>query len=275
MNTNKSSISVISGGLAGAVEAGCTWPMENIKTKLQMESKINPRFTGIYSCARYTIQHHGLLSLYKGLPPILLTSIPKGGLRFSIFTGITNNYLTSNSSRDRFTAGLIAGMTEASIVSTPVETMKTQLIKGNHTFISGAKHIIKTEGYTGFYKGGLPTILKAGTNQGIRFALYYKYKEHIENYNNAKITKLQSLFGGMSVGLINVLTNNPIDVIRTRLQSDHSNSVIDCVKKTYKEGIIKGFYSGTVARLSRVVPGQGIIFMIYETIYSNISNIMK
>ena len=78
----------------------------------------------------------------------------------------------------------------------------------------------------------------------------------------------------MSVGLINVLINNPIDVIKTRLQSNHSKSVIDCINKTYKEGIIKGFYSGTLARLSRVVPGQGIIFMTYETIFSNISKII-
>jgi len=38
------------------------------------------------------------------------------------------------------------------------------------------RQIIKNEGYLGVYKGVVPTMMKSGTNQGIRFMTYEEYK---------------------------------------------------------------------------------------------------
>ena len=115
---------------------------------------------------------------------------------------------------------------------------------------------------------------------------------------------LQSFLGGMMSGCFSTLCNNPLDVIKTRMQgrSDveeekgktcvvlpcvlggcltvlllhiHTytgldaakyNGTLDCAKQIIKHEGAGTFLKGLVPRLGRVVPGQGIIFMSFETI---------
>ena len=44
----------------------------------------------------------------------------------------------------------------------------------------------------------------------------------------------------------------------------------DCFKQILTTEGIGAFYEGVVPRLGRVVPGQGIIFMSFETIVQNL-----
>lgn len=43
-------------------------------------------------------------------------------------------------------------------------------------------------------------------------------------------------------------------------------STLDCFVKILKVDGVAGLYKGVVPRLGRVVPGQGIIFMSFESI---------
>jgi solute carrier family 25 (mitochondrial citrate transporter), member 1 len=45
-------------------------------------------------------------------------------------------------------------------------------------------------------------------------------------------------------------------------------STLDCFHQILKQEGYVAFYAGLVPRLGRVVPGQGIIFMSFETIES-------
>lgn len=44
-------------------------------------------------------------------------------------------------------------------------------------FIAGVKHILATEGPRGLYQGVGATILKQGSNQGLRFMWFNEYKK--------------------------------------------------------------------------------------------------
>jgi solute carrier family 25 citrate transporter 1 len=68
-------------------------------------------------------------------------------------------------------AGLGAGVFEAILVVTPAETLKVKLIHDRlsetpkyHGLFHGISSIVKTEGFSGIYKGLVPTILKQGSN---------------------------------------------------------------------------------------------------------------
>ena len=60
--------------------------MEYLKTQLQTFRTVKggppPPFTGIGSGLAYTVRHTGFLSLYNGLAPVLIFSVPKAGIRF-------------------------------------------------------------------------------------------------------------------------------------------------------------------------------------------------
>ena len=95
-------------------------------------------------------------SLYRGLAPTLVGSVPKAGIRFGLNSLIKENLRDKDGKLTpgkNFVAGLGAGVSEALLVVAPVETVKTRVIELNMPFLEGLKHIIKTEGIGGVYKG--------------------------------------------------------------------------------------------------------------------------
>ena len=278
--SNNPIVSTLSGAIAGGIEATVIWPTEYTKTLLQLDkSSTVKKYNGIIDCAKQQIKKNGPLSLYRGLVPTLTFAIPKAGIRFGGYNYF-NNIIKNNTNEGNETvkslfAGIGAGFSEAVLVVTPQETIKTKLIESNYGFYNGVKSIINESGYKGLYKGLLPTIIKQSSNQGIRFMTYGTYKNVIlNNYN--EITSLQSLFGGMISGFTSTMLNNPIDMIKTRMQGIESNeykSTMDCIKKVYQKEGFMAFYKGVGARLLRVVPGQGIVFASYEHISNNLEKV--
>jgi solute carrier family 25 citrate transporter 1 len=224
----------------------------------------------------YTVRTTGFLSLYRGLAPTLLGSIPKAGIRFGL------NSVLKDKLRDKdgkltigknFLAGMGAGVTEALVIVAPVETVKTKCIERNQPFIQGLKYIIQTEGIGGIYQGAFATALKQGSNQGLRFMWFNEFKRIVTNDGEKPMTPLLGLFGGMSAGCFSTLGNNPFDVIKTRMQGTKASryaSTLDCFQQIIRTEGPAALYAGLVPRLARVVPGQGIIFMSFETIQNTL-----
>mmetsp|Transcript_30963 Transcript_30963/g.35588 ORF Transcript_30963/g.35588 Transcript_30963/m.35588 type:complete len:176 (+) Transcript_30963:52-579(+) len=166
MATKKSNnplTAMTAGCIAGGVEATAVWPMEFIKTQLQLQSNSKgAKYTTMIEGITYTVRTTGFWSLYRGLTPTLIGSIPKAGIRFGL------NAVIKDKLRDKdgkltvgknFVAGLGAGVSEAVLIVTPVETVKTKVIELNMPFLEGLKHIIKTQGFGGVYQGFLFILL--------------------------------------------------------------------------------------------------------------------
>ena len=201
-------LSLVSGCIAGACEASATWPMEYIKTQLQSMRNLPagkpPPYTGVLSGLRYTVQTSGVLTLYTGLTPTLVFSVPKAGIRFGgnqFFRNLLKDPTTGNVSTGKaFLAGLAAGVTESIAVVTPQETIKTKLINLNMSPIDGIKHIMRTEGPIGLYSGLLSTCMKQGGNHGSRFMFMSEYKRMYKGHSEAKLKPIESFLGGMGAG---------------------------------------------------------------------------
>lgn len=233
-------------------------------------------YTGMVSGLRYTVQTTGFWSLYRGLAPTLLGSIPKAGIRFGLNAVIKDRLKDKNGNltpAKHFLAGLGAGVSEAILVVAPVETVKTKCIELNMPFAKGFKHILTTEGIGGIYQGAAATAMKQGSNQGLRFMWFNEFKRVATNDGEKKMTPLLGLFGGMSAGCFSTLGNNPFDVVKTRMQGTQASrykNTLDCFKQIVAKEGFSAFYAGLVPRLGRVVPGQGIIFMSFETIQNSL-----
>ena len=235
-----------------------------------------PPYTGLPSGIRYTIRTTGLLSLYSGLAPTLLGSIPKAGIRFGLNAALKDvlrdpvtGQLTAG---QQFLAGLGAGVAEALVIVAPVETVKTKCIELQMDFVPGLRHIFATQGLAGIYQGATATALKQGSNQGLRFMWFNAFKARVTENGTQPMTPLLGLLGGMSAGCFSTLGNNPFDVVKTRMQgstaSQQYKGTVDCFRQILVQEGVGAFYKGVVPRLGRVVPGQGIIFMSFETIQS-------
>lgn len=283
MVTKKSSnplTAMAAGCIAGGIEATAVWPMEFMKTQLQLGSKSGSKlpFNGVLQGLSYTVRTTGFFSLYRGLAPTLVGSIPKAGIRFGLNSVIKEKLRDEKgklSVGKNFVAGLGAGVTEAFVIVAPVETVKTKCIELNMSFSQGLKHIIKTEGVGGVYQGAIATAMKQGSNQGLRFMWFNEYKKRVTNDGEISLTPLMGLLGGMSAGCFSTLGNNPFDVVKTRMQGTQASqyrNTLHCFQQILGNEGIGAFYAGVVPRLGRVVPGQGIIFMSFESIQSSLES---
>ncbi|OQS01949.1 tricarboxylate transporter [Thraustotheca clavata] len=276
-------IAVLSGSIAGGIEATATWPMEMIKTNLQLGT-MKSHYTGMLGGFRYHLANDGVIALYRGLMPVVIGSLPKAGIRFGVYDYLKRQFAGADGTTNAFgnlTAGIIAGSIEATLATTPIETVKTKLIDANCGMVRGVRNIVQQEGIRGLYQGLTATIMKQASNHGLRFMWFGEYKQRIpdflesrgivENYDDISKTQLAlvSLVGGMTAGIFSTFGNNPFDVLKTKMQGlkgAQYASTWDCAKQIMKNEGFLGFYAGTIPRLGRVIPGQGVIFMSYDSI---------
>lgn len=188
-----------------------------------------------------------------------------------------------------FTAGLASGLTEAIMVVTPAEVCKirmqsqfhsmmdpSQLQKRKYTnVLQTAFVIVKEEGLGALYKGVIPTMLRQGCNQAVNFTAYnYMKKEVMARQGSDSLDHWQSLLIGGFSGGMGPLVNNPLDVVKTRLQKQvitpgrtpkYAGLGQACLLIGREEGVL-ALWKGITPRLLRIMPGQAITFMTYEAV---------
>ncbi|KAJ3652084.1 hypothetical protein Zmor_018080 [Zophobas morio] len=272
---------IIAGGITGGIEICITYPTEYVKTQLQLDEKgTRKQYDGIGDCVKKTVKRHGFFGLYRGLSVLLYGSIPKSAVRFGTFEHLKKFAVDDKGNLgpyQRLLCGLGAGVNEAIFAVTPMETIKVKFINDRRSanprfkgFLHGVGLIIKEQGVGGIYKGLMPTILKQGSNQAIRFFVMETCKDWYRGGDpKAHVpTAAVGAFGALA-GAASVFGNTPIDVVKTRMQGLEAHlykNMVDCAVKVWKNEGPAAFYKGTVPRLSRVCLDVAITFVIYDSI---------
>jgi solute carrier family 25 citrate transporter 1 len=193
-----------------------------------------------------------------------------------------------------FVSGIMAGITEAVLVVTPVETCKIRLQgqynsmvdpvemaqRKYHNVFQAGLTIVKEEGFGALYKGVLPTIMRQASNQGVNFTCYQIFKEKwLEISGKKELAPWQHLMiGGMSGGM-GPCANCPLDVVKTRLQKQvvkpgqtpKYTGILQAIPLIAEEEGPKALWKGLSPRLMRIMPGQAITFTVYERVSKHIN----
>lgn len=287
----QASKSILAGGITGGLEICITFPTEYVKTQLQLDERsgVQKRYTGPVNCVSVTVRDYGVRGLYRGLSVLLYGSIPKSAVRFGAFEELKRFNVDENgnlSPSKRVLCGLGAGVSEAILAVTPMETLKVKFINDQTSanphyrgFFHGVSQIIKEQGIRGVYQGVVPTILKQGSNQAIRFFVMESLKNWYREGDPKKPVPVYIVgaFGAFA-GACSVFGNTPIDVIKTRLQGLEAHKykgTIDCAVQIFKHEGPRAFYKGTVPRLSRVCLDVAITFMIYDSVMEVFNRVWK
>lgn len=248
---------------------------------------------GPMGTAQRIIKREGYFSLYKGLSAVYTGIIPKMGIRFLSYEIYSDKLSTifpeSSAKAIPFFAGLGCGLTEAVMIVTPAEVCKIRLQSQYHSMVDPkqmehrkytnvlqtAVLIVREEGITALYKGVLPTMLRQGSNQAVNFSCYqFGKKKVIELQGGRDLMPWQHLIIGGISGGFGPMVNNPLDVVKTRMQRQvihaghepkYKGIIQGCTIIANEEGM-KSLWKGLTPRLMRIVPGQAITFMTYEAI---------
>lgn len=137
-------------------------------------------------------------------------------------------------------------------------------------FLHAVPIIYRERGIPGFFAGFVPTTARQAANSAVRFGSYNFFKQAAQSYvTPGEKLSTPATFGiGAMAGLVTVLVTQPLDTIKTRMQSleartEYGNSV-RCASRIFREEGVLTFWSGVAPRLARLVMSGAIVFTMYE-----------
>lgn len=137
-------------------------------------------------------------------------------------------------------------------------------------FLDAVPIIARERGFRGFFQGFVPTTARQAANSATRFGSYTFLKQLAESYTapGEKLGTVGTFAMGGLAGLITVYVTQPLDTVKTRMQSIEARQVyansFRCAAMIFKQEGVLTFWSGAVPRLARLVLSGGIVFTMYE-----------
>ncbi|XP_059628069.1 uncharacterized protein LOC132270884 [Cornus florida] len=181
-------VRLVGGGLAGITAASITYPLDLVRTRLAAQTNVI-YYRGIGHTLRTITREEGAFGLYKGLGATLLGVGPNLAISFSVYDTLKSYWHSHRSNYSNALVSLACGSLSgiaSSTVTFPLDLVRRRMqLEGAggrarvyKTGLFGAfRHIIRTEGLRGLYRGILPEYYKVVPSVGIVFMTYEKLKQ--------------------------------------------------------------------------------------------------
>jgi solute carrier family 25 citrate transporter 1 len=137
-------------------------------------------------------------------------------------------------------------------------------------FLHAVPIIARERGIRGFFQGFVPTTARQAANSATRFGSYTFLRQLAQSYTapGEKLGALPTFGIGGIAGLITVYVTQPLDTVKTRMQSIeawnlYKNSFACAATVVKNEGFLT-LWSGALPRLVRLMLSGGIVFTMYE-----------
>lgn len=193
--TDKNGLTFVCGSLAGCTATFAAHPFDLIRTRLVGQS--NPKIYRSVSHAFVSVvKHEGVRQLFRGFTPALIAIAPQTGAQFAFYQISNDIYLglfsrqenLEKSHGDLFQKAVCGGTAGfcAKFVVYPLDLIKKRLqiqgfeearksfgvFKTYFNLKNCILSIIRDEGFPGFYKGLLPSLLKSTATTALQFIFY-------------------------------------------------------------------------------------------------------
>ena len=259
------------GWIAGAAGLTVGFPLDSVKVLMQTSSSPSSSFVSQFS---RVVRQRGVTALFDGVASPLVSYGVLVALNFTVYSSVARRLESDFPSAPRFlmhgAAGLVSGAV-LSFASCPFELTKIILQsaaadKTNRSphlesTVACAKHIWRTRGVRGFYRGQcLPiNLLTLSVGSGVYFASYDGIR--------GKFDGSPFVVGGLT-GLVYWLSIFGLDSLKTRVMADAArptpqfSSIRQCYLALKQErGSLRRvlFGPGLSAALVRAVPVNAVM----------------
>jgi len=258
-------------------------PFDTVKVRLQTQSSLNPVYKNTLDCFAQIIRKESTLGLYKGMSSPLYCLSFINALIFGLQANLSRIMDDDKSYRSICLSGMIAGGLQTLICS-PMELIKThlqmqgigekrELFKLSKTTLYKSafdcvKKIYSKRGLSGLYRGFTITLVRELPAFGLYFT---SFKYICENYSStgdeSTMRVWELLVAGGLAGTIGWIVTYPIDVIKTRYQSDGTGiakykykSIEDCFSKSLAQDGPRVFVRGLLPTILRAFPTNAATF---------------
>jgi len=183
--------SFIGGGIAGCLATLTVYPLDLLRTRFAAQS-VPPIHTTIKSAVETIYRNQGWTGFYHGVCPSLWQLVPFMAIQFLMYDSLKGRVATVvGNGMSSSVSGGIAGLV-AKLVVLPLDVVKKRLQvhglnlarQGNATtrtscpgILPTIKNIHSSEGVAAFFKGSIPSVLKASLQSALVFTLYEETKK--------------------------------------------------------------------------------------------------
>ncbi|KAF9784624.1 mitochondrial carrier domain-containing protein, partial [Thelephora terrestris] len=178
----------------------------------------------------------------------------------------------------------------SAILSNPIWVVKIRMItthwtdpKSHRGVWHGLSSIYRTEGVRGLYRGTLLALVGV-SNGSLQFMAYERVKRFAFKWKRAmfekagrpytleddKLANTTYIVASGASKIFALAVTYPYQVTRARIQNNATKhlypDIPTCIKRTFSESGVRGFYRGLATNFVRVLPGGCVTFVVYENI---------
>lgn len=262
---------LIAAAVARSVSIFGMYPVDTIKTRMQMEQPNPLRLQGIY----------------KGVGGSLIGQVPYGVLTFGSYEVYKKTLLEKFPNVKPaiiYALSAILGDLTGSGWLCPSEVVKQQMQAGMYSSTTEAiRNIWKKKGIGGLYQGywggvarDVPFRVAQLTSYEVTKNLYLRLKQKrvSTTAQPVELSAVDAAVCGAIAGTFSAAVTTPLDRIKTLLMTDsaaYGGTVGSCASKIWQDEGIRGFCVGMVPRVVYIAPSVVIFFVAYEKVQQRLA----
>ncbi|KAK0256834.1 Fe(2+) transporter [Friedmanniomyces endolithicus] len=270
---------MVAGAFAGIAEHSVMYPIDLLKTRMQV---VNPTPAAMYSGlgnAIATISRvEGYMSLWRGLSSVVVGAGPAHAVYFATYEAV-KQAMGGNASGHHPLAAATSGAC-ATIASdafmNPFDVIKQRMQVHGSTYRSiteCARSTFRNEGLRAFYVSYPTTLTMTVPFTALQFTAYESLTKLMQNHRKSGYDPLTHCTAGGLAGGFAAAATTPLDVVKTLLQTRGVSSdpeirlargLVSAASIIWRREGAKGFFRGMKARVVAAAPSTAICWSAYE-----------
>mmetsp|Transcript_38562 Transcript_38562/g.64045 ORF Transcript_38562/g.64045 Transcript_38562/m.64045 type:complete len:304 (+) Transcript_38562:11-922(+) len=266
---------MISGASAGVAENVIMYPVDLVKTRAQAATSADHvHYRGLSHAIREILKHEGVRGLFKGVGALGLGAAPSHALYFATYEACRKAFGAEHGYHSVSTgAAAVIGTLVEDFVMCPWDVIKQRIQlhrQGERTMRECARQIYREEGLRAFWLSYPTTLAMKIPFTAIHFPAYEAMRLMLHKEAHLHGTALDMTSGAVAGALAAGLTN-PLDVVKTRLQTQSGYSqdkvysgFTMAVGRIWAEEGPRAFWRGVRERMIFQAPSGAICWATYE-----------
>ncbi|CAD6934844.1 unnamed protein product [Tilletia laevis] len=270
-------ISMLAGSLAGITEHAALYPVDLIRTRMQvLAASPSATYTSISQALSRISSAEGARALWRGVSSVILGAGPAHAIHFGMYETI-KDLTGGNRQGHQFASTAFAGATAtiaADAFMNPFDVIKQRMQQHGSTYrsvVTCAKSVYTTEGLRAFYVSYPTTLTMTVPFTAAQFTVY-EWAKKVLNPSDKYSPVTHAISGGFA-GAVAAAITNPLDVAKTLLQTRGSSTderirradgMVEAFRIIHAREGWKGFARGIKPRILTFMPSNALCWLSYE-----------